>query len=544
MTTYSKETALYDTGAISTGITNAEKTATNYLTTISGTTGISVHDANDEKNFVNMNATDGVTIYRNIDGTATDVANFGEYVRVGKSGESKIELSNKQFFLSTEDETVLEISSYNSTPYTRTIRVQIQDYDQYNKPASIGSDYEIVLNKVDDIPIGTEFQFGIYFRDNFIATATVTKGTSWNGIMQRIDNQHNVTNVFDCEYDGGKTFALTALDSGIFWTIRLEYTVTSNAPYLTYGTRKEGSITGPYSATFGRDNEASGVCSVAAGDGCVASGRLSQALVSNAKSLGTGSFAAGQSAEAHTLYSTAIGHGAKAYGYMSTAIGNDVIAPSRYSMAIGNSNRNDHFVETFTSDGITKTFVVSNNISEVVEVYFDDVKQTITRSVNGKQVQLESVPPSGSTIKIEYSTSQYALIIGNGSNGVRSNALTVDWSGGIRTTPEQIATNVVSTKGQYVSSKCYRFGQVVYLSLFFRNTSSVAAGADIYTATFTSTLPRPAVRVTGASYYGLHSIAGAVDTNGGVTIRNASNTAFNIPSNSSAGISFTYITND
>lgn len=84
MTTYSKETALYDTGAIKNGIDEAATTATNYLTTISGTTGISVHNANDEKNFVNINSTDGVTIYRNIDGTATDVANFGETVTIGK----------------------------------------------------------------------------------------------------------------------------------------------------------------------------------------------------------------------------------------------------------------------------------------------------------------------------------------------------------------------------------------------------------------------------------------------------------------------------
>lgn len=86
MPTYTKETALYDTGAIKNGIDGAAETASKYLTVISGTTGISVHDENDNKNFVNMNATNGVTIYRDIDGTATDVANFGEIARIGKSG--------------------------------------------------------------------------------------------------------------------------------------------------------------------------------------------------------------------------------------------------------------------------------------------------------------------------------------------------------------------------------------------------------------------------------------------------------------------------
>lgn len=46
MATYSKETALYDTGAISSGISDASKTASNYLTDISGG-GVMVHPNGD-----------------------------------------------------------------------------------------------------------------------------------------------------------------------------------------------------------------------------------------------------------------------------------------------------------------------------------------------------------------------------------------------------------------------------------------------------------------------------------------------------------------
>ena len=76
-TIYTKETALYDPGKIRDDIGHAAETASSYITEISGTDGISVHDANDELNFVNIDA-NGVHIYSD-DGNdnAVNVATFG-----------------------------------------------------------------------------------------------------------------------------------------------------------------------------------------------------------------------------------------------------------------------------------------------------------------------------------------------------------------------------------------------------------------------------------------------------------------------------------
>ena len=88
MATYTKEIALYDHGAIDEGLDDASKTATSYLTTVSGTTGISVHDIDDEDNFININS-DGMDIYRDSD----LVAHFGTITRLGKENEARMTVS-------------------------------------------------------------------------------------------------------------------------------------------------------------------------------------------------------------------------------------------------------------------------------------------------------------------------------------------------------------------------------------------------------------------------------------------------------------------
>ena len=69
--------------AIATAKADAEKTATNYLTTISGTTGISVHSANDTSNFANVNSS-GMTVYKG----GTKVATFGDTATIGKTNST------------------------------------------------------------------------------------------------------------------------------------------------------------------------------------------------------------------------------------------------------------------------------------------------------------------------------------------------------------------------------------------------------------------------------------------------------------------------
>lgn len=76
MATYTKETALYDTGAIAGGISDASETASKYITAVDQN-GIKVHaESNPTTNYTQINA-NGMSIYQNVDGTATEVASFG-----------------------------------------------------------------------------------------------------------------------------------------------------------------------------------------------------------------------------------------------------------------------------------------------------------------------------------------------------------------------------------------------------------------------------------------------------------------------------------
>lgn len=65
--------------------------ADNYLTTISGTTGISVHSANDTSNYVNISSS-----AVNVVVGGTNVSSFGSTVRVGANvdGQSRVEISS------------------------------------------------------------------------------------------------------------------------------------------------------------------------------------------------------------------------------------------------------------------------------------------------------------------------------------------------------------------------------------------------------------------------------------------------------------------
>ncbi len=113
-----------------------------------------------------------------------------------------------------------------------------------------------------------------------------------------------------------------------------------------------------------------------------------------------------------------------------------------------------------------------------------------------------------------------------------------------KATVNAITVNMTSTTGTFVSSNCRRVGNVVWFSIAVRNTSSVAAGANIYQGTASATLPRPVAFTTSGSYYGAHAVTGSVNSEGNVIIRNASSSAFSIGSSSTATVAFTYITAD
>lgn len=111
------------------------------------------------------------------------------------------------------------------------------------------------------------------------------------------------------------------------------------------------------------------------------------------------------------------------------------------------------------------------------------------------------------------------------------------------TTVKAFTVSVASTTtGTFISGYGRRYGNVVFMNVSVRNASSVAAGANVYLGTLSSTVPTPVFHATAGGYYGSNSIVGFYNTNKTLTIRNASSTAVSITGTNSTTLSFTYIT--
>ena len=176
-------------------------------------------------------------------------------------------------------------------------------------------------------------------------------------------------------------------DSGTQLTII--YKSTSVAYNYLLGTYKVGGNAGPYSAVIGKNNEASGVASIAEGSntsakgfGCHAEGvgTLATYSLDNAEKVG---------AHAEGVNSKAFGLGAHAEGYDTR---------STYKGHAQNEGTN--------ANAVAQTAIGTYNTI--------DASPTTTH-------------PNGIN-----SYGEYAFLIGNGvSDDARSNALTVDWAGNV-----------------------------------------------------------------------------------------------------------------
>ena len=105
-------------------------------------------------------------------------------------------------------------------------------------------------------------------------------------------------------------------------------------------------------------------------------------------------------------------------------------------------------------------------------------------------------------------------------------------------------TAASTTAGTIVSIDCVRCGNVVTVSIAFRNTAAIASGGNVCQCTLSSSLPRPSIYVTGGSYYGGHAITGGLTAERSFVARNASSSNVTIGATSTSTISFTYITQD
>ena len=105
-------------------------------------------------------------------------------------------------------------------------------------------------------------------------------------------------------------------------------------------------------------------------------------------------------------------------------------------------------------------------------------------------------------------------------------------------TPTISITQTSSDVGTRESTTIKRFANVVQLLLKVKNSSSVADGGDIYTATISTTALRPAVSARGSGYYGARAIIGSIGTDGAITIRLS---GASLSANTSVHCGFTYL---
>lgn len=297
MATYTKETALYDTGAIANDIANAGTTATNYITYVDTTNGIRVYDgqsANQNVNFAQINSS-GLQVYKGGTAASNKVAEFGNTTRIGKSSTSHIELDYHSLKLIGKEG--------SSNTY-----LHVSDLRDENGVATITSSY---------------------------AGDGIT--TTFDLDANAVDTKYTVTIDGETAATSSKTktsFTLNTAPSTNSVILATYTTANYSARAFTFGSRSNDSI-GANSVVFGDNCAASRINSFATGSRTEASGTASHAEGLSTRASAKSSHAEGWSTVASGLASHAEGSNTTASGDWSHAEGHSCVAQGSYSHAHG-----------------------------------------------------------------------------------------------------------------------------------------------------------------------------------------------------------------
>ena len=486
-------------------ITNAATTATNYLTQISGTTGISVHDSGDTSNFVNMNS-DGVFVYKG----GTQKAKFADTVTIGKPYVNG----------ATDNESYMELDNQS---------LQLIDMD--------GNTYFHVQDLRDS---DGEFEYTETFSTDGVTSTFQLAFTA-------TDDNYTIT------YGGPGTISSKTIYQFIFssappagYSITVNYHSTSDqAKGYTFGKFKEGERIGAYSVREGFETVANGSYSHAEGyrtksdSFCHSEGYMSKAIGYNSHAEGHGTTASGALCHAEGYYTEAIGDNSHAEGNYTEAIGdnshaegigssahaNDSHAEGNSTNAYGECSHAEGYVTTANGDysHTQNNYSVANSRSQTVIGEYNDIDTTGTASTRGT----------------------YSFIIGNGVDVInRSNALTVDWDGNLvcnNVGVPNYMTNPTITKSTG-SSTCSvvafsGYGKTRMLVLAFTTTAAISSGSNVFTGTITTTNARPKIAAGGSGFAGGTAVIGNINASGGITIRACGGS---LSSNSTIWVYFTY----
>lgn len=418
MPTYTKETALYDTGAIQTGIDGAAQTATNYIS-IDPTDGIRISDANPSTSTTYQRQTSSKTEF--VVGGVSRAEISGNGARFGKAYVSG----------ATDNESHLELDyrSLRLVDKEGNEFFEIEDLRENNNTA------EIVDTFIGDGSTKI-FEFSLPASNT---SYTVSVSDSSGGNVTK--NTRNVT--FATAPTSGETITVTYLTTS--WL----------AKAYTLGTRGTGNV-GAFSVAEGRDVVASGAFSHAEGDSTAATSFYAHAEGILSSSNNDGAHAEGNHTTAEGLYSHAEGSRSVANGPYSHAEGFNSTAYS-YSHSEGDTTEASGIAShaegyrTKTKHGLSSTpqgahaegyyseasegaahaegmYTKASDRGAHAEGYYSEANNLYAHAQNCRTIANYY---SQTTIgKYNSNQSDTAFEIGNGtSNDARSNAATIDWNG-------------------------------------------------------------------------------------------------------------------
>lgn len=386
-----------------------------YITMIDGS-GIRVHEAGSvNTNFAQINS-NGLQIYKGGQTDSYKVAEFGETSYIGKHDGSQSYIQLDYHSLQLKDK---EGNSY----------FYVSDLRNANGIAQIEavftSDGETLLYPL--LPPATNNTYTVTVSDN--SGGTITKNTDYVNFS-----------------------SAPTLDA----TISVSYSSTHKAAKAyTIGLRKSNTQITACSFAQGHEVEASGICSHAEGYDTVASGVFAHAEGQSTKAKGFAShtegfytLASNTNCHAEGRYSTASGFISHAEGMSTVASNSATHAEGFHTTASGiNSHAENYYT---TASGINSHAEGDNTTASNSGSHAEGFHTTASApyshaegyyaAANGYYShaagQSTTADGTGQTVIGRFNisdSSKYVFIIGNGSSGsARTNALTVDWNGGIQ----------------------------------------------------------------------------------------------------------------
>ena len=430
MATYTKETALYDTGAIAQDIQEAGNQVNKYITAI-GDDGIKVHPYNsttgtaDTKNYTKIDS-NGLEVYQQNhqivgQNTSEMVAKFtGDGAQIGQSNKQHIDLDSNSFqLIDTFGNSYVVFRDLWSTVAGGAAIV-----DQFIGNG-ITSVFDLSCEAVD-----TDYIVNVDGEDieSNIITKTTTRIVFSSGHTPNADSVIKV------------------------WYITQDH----NTKYYTLGSRVDGSTCGPLSLANGLNVTASGSLSHAEGDSTVASGICSHAEGHLSVASGAMSHAEGCEyvlPDGQIIATEAKAKGAHAEGIGSVASGEASHAEGRTAFVMRGANYGHAEGENTTvnntaghAEGSVTSVSGKYGHSEGIATHANGQASHSEGSTSYANGNFSHAQNSGTiansmsqttlgeyniedTKGDEWTRGTYAVIIGNGEYKARSNALTVAWDG-------------------------------------------------------------------------------------------------------------------